>query len=143
MTTATIRSWRLPSPIASVLAVVGALIGVAVVTTATDQLFHELQVYPPWGQAMPDAGDNLLALTYRVIYGIGGGYVAAHLAPRAKIAHAAALGVLSIILTIAGTVAAEAAMGDLGPDWYWIALAVTALPCTLLGGQFATKQRQR
>lgn len=143
MTTATIPSRRLPSPIASALAVFGALIGVAIVTTATDQAFHELHVYPRWGQPMPEAGDNVFALTYRVLYGIVGGYVAARLAPRAPIGHAFALGPLSIVPTVAGAVAAEALMGDLGPDWYWIALAVTALPCTLLVARLATKERRR
>lgn len=143
MITSTIPNRRLPTPIASVLAVLGALIGLAVVTTLTDQLFHVLQVYPPWGQPMHDAGDNLLALTYRVLYGIVGGYAAARLAPRAPISHAVALGLLGVLLTVAGTAAAKASVGDLGPDWYPIALAVTALPCSLLGGRLATRQYQR
>jgi uncharacterized membrane protein YfcA len=140
MTTATIAGRRVPVALRSACAVLAALIGVAVVTTATDQLFHELQVFPPWGQPMHEAGDNLLALSYRILFGVLGGYLAARLAPRAPLAHAAALGLVSIVLTAAGTAAVKASMGDVGPDWYPIALAITALPCTLLGARLATRR---
>ena len=52
----------------SIVAVVAGFLAVVALSLATDQLFHVLEVYPPWGQPMNDTGDNLLALSYRVVY---------------------------------------------------------------------------
>jgi hypothetical protein len=99
---------------------------------ATDQLLHVLEVYPPWGQPMHEPSLNLLALSYRVVYAIAGSYLAARLAPRAPMGHALALGCIGLALSTAGALAAIEL--DLGPSWYPIALALTALPCAWLGG---------
>ena len=66
----------------SIAAVVVGLVVVFVLSLGTDQLLHVLQVYPPWGQPMHDHGLNALALSYRLVYGIVGGYVTAWRAPR-------------------------------------------------------------
>jgi len=88
-------------------AVAAAVVANAVLAPATDQLFHVLEVYPPWGQAMPDAGDNLLALGYRLAYGVLGGYIAARLArqdaPGSPMRAALAFGVVGL-LNLAGGV---------------------------------------
>ncbi len=133
---------KLPRLFRSVFAVLAPLAGVIAVTIATDQVFHSLGVYPPWGQPMPEPGDNLLALSYRIPFAVLSGYASARLAPRAPTSHVVALGLLTIGLTLGGTAAAEAKMGDLGPDWFWIALAATALPCTLLGARLAPTVRR-
>jgi hypothetical protein len=95
-------------------------------------VLHVLEVYPPWGRAMHDPGLNLLALAYRCVYAVVGSYVAATLAPRNPMRHALVLGVIGFALSLAGAIAAIRM--DLGPGWYPIALAVTALPCAWLGG---------
>jgi hypothetical protein len=46
--------------------------------------------------------------------------------------HAAVLGIIAVVLSTLGAVAAIA-RADLGPAWYPIALAVTAFPCVWLG----------
>ena len=48
---------------------------VVVVSLATDQLLHSLGVYPPWGEPMFQPALNLLALSYRLVYGTLGGYL--------------------------------------------------------------------
>jgi hypothetical protein len=53
-------------------------------------------------------------------------------APRNPMHHALVLGVIGFAPSLAGAIAAIRM--DLGPDWYPIALAVTALPCAWLGG---------
>jgi hypothetical protein len=105
-------------------------IAVVVLSLGTDQVLHVLQVYPPWGQPMYDPALNLLALAYRSVYGIVGGYVAARFAPHSPMVHALALGVIGLVLSVAGAVA----MWDAGPRWYPVALALTALPGAWLGG---------
>jgi|SRR5688500_16195674 len=117
----------------SIGAVVAGFFAVAGLSLATDQLFHVLDVYPPWGQPMWESGLNVLALSYRIAYTLLGGFVTARLAPRAPMRHVTILGLIGLV---AGTVGAIVAItqADLGPNWYPIALAVTAYPCTWLGG---------
>ena len=97
-----------------------------------------LEVYPPWGQPMYDTGLNALALTYRVIYTVLGGFITARLAPRAPMRHVTILGLIGLVAASAGAIVAITA-ADLGPSWYAIALAVTAYPCTWLGGRLAIR----
>ncbi|MGH8630098.1 MAG: hypothetical protein ACREU7_04930, partial [Burkholderiales bacterium] len=74
----------------------------------------------------------LLALAYRIVYAVAGCYLAARLAPRHPMRHALVLGAIGFVLSTAGAVATIPM--DLGPAWYPIALALTALPCAWLGG---------
>jgi hypothetical protein len=110
----------------SIVAVFAGFVAVVVLSLATDQVLHVLDVYPPWGEPMYDTGLNALALTYRIIYTLLGGFVTARLAPRAPMRHV-------MVLALIGLVAITQA--DLGPSWYPIALAVTAYPVTWLGGK--------
>ena len=120
------RLWR------STGAVLLGFFAVVVLSLGTDQVLHVLDVYPPWGQPMREPGLNLLALAYRTVYGVAGGYIAARLAPHNPIRHAVVLGVVGLILSLAGAIATIPM--DLGPAWYPIALALTALPGSWLGG---------
>jgi hypothetical protein len=120
------RRWR------STAAVVAGFGTVAVLSLGTDQVLHMLAVYPPWGEPMYDTGLLLLALGYRIVYGVVGSYVAARLAPRHPMRHALALGVIGLAVSTAGAIA-TIPMG-LGPSWYPIVLAPTALPCAWVGG---------
>ena len=116
----------------SVAAVLLGFVAVAALSVVTDQVFHVLEVYPPWGQPMWDVGDNLLALAYRSIYAVLGGYIAARFAPRNPMRHVLALGVLGFLGALAGAIATIPL--ELGPDWYPVALVLTALPLVWLGG---------
>jgi hypothetical protein len=107
-------------------------ITVVVLSLGTDEILHVLKVYPPWGQSMYDAGLCLLALSYRIVYTIAGNYIAARYAPYAPMGHALALGVVGFIVSGAGAIATIPM--HLSPDWYPIAIVVTALPCAWLGG---------
>jgi hypothetical protein len=117
----------------SATAIVAALAANIVLTLAIDQFFHVIEVYPPWGVPMNETGDNLLALSYRIVIGILSGYIAARLAPHAPMRHAIILGVIGTVLSLLGLVAATQA--DLGPIWYPAILVVVALPCAWLGGK--------
>jgi len=116
----------------SVAAVLLGFVAVVVLSLGTDQVLHALKVYPPWGQPMYDPGLNLLALAYRIVYAVVGSYIAARFAPHNPMRHALALGVVGLVLSVAGAIAMIPR--DLGPAWYPIALALTALPCAWLGG---------
>lgn len=116
----------------SIGAVLGGFFAVAVVSLAVDSALHATGVYPGWGERMTDA-QFVLATAYRILFGIGGGYITARLAPSRPLAHAVALGVLGTVLSIIGGVVGAAA--DMGPVWYSIALVVTALPTAWAGGK--------
>lgn len=116
----------------SLAAVLAGFVAVVVLSLGTDQVLHVLHVYPPWSEPMNDPGLNMLALAYRSVYTVLGGYIAARLAPHAPMRHVLALGIIGLIAGTAGAIAMIPK--HLGPNWYPIALAVTGLPLTWLGG---------
>lgn len=105
---------------------------IVVLSLGTDQVFHLLQVYPPWGEPMHDPGLNLLALAYRLVYDTFGSYITARFAPHSPMGHALVGGAFGFVLSTAGAIAAIPM--DLGPAWYPIALALSAIPTAWLGG---------
>jgi hypothetical protein len=121
------RIWR------SMGAILAALLANVVLSLAVDQFFHAIDVYPPWGVPMVETSDNLLALSYRIVFGVLSGYIAARLAPRAPMAHALILGGIGVVLSLLGLVAAMRM--ELGPVWYPAALVIVALPCAWAGGK--------
>lgn len=98
-----------------------------------DQLFHVLEVYPPWGVPMTETSDNLLALSYRVLLAIASGWVTARLAPSAPMKHALVLGGIGTALSALGLLGAMQA--GFGPLWYPALLVVVALPAAWLGAR--------
>lgn len=125
----------------STLAVFLGFVVVVALSLGTDQVLHVLDVYPPWGEPMNDTGDNLLALAYRCVYGVLGGYITARLSPRSPMFHVLVGGMIGFVLS---TVGAITAIGmNLGPMWYPILLAITALPCAWLGGVVDSKRRDK
>src|SRR5262245_28817389 len=137
-TVAHLHTTQPASLVRSTAAVLAGFFAVAGLSLGTDQLLHVLQVYPPWGEAMYDPALNALALSYRLIYTVLGGFVTARLAPRSPMRHVNVLGIIGLIAGTAGVIGALA-IGGLGPDWYPIAIAVTAYPCTWLGGVLGTR----
>jgi FtsH-binding integral membrane protein len=120
----------------AVLAGFGA---VFVLSLGTDQILHMLKVYPPWGQPMSDPL-FLLATGYRIVYTVLGGYITARLAPHAPMRHVLVLGILGLVFGTVGVIVAITHR-ELGPLWYPIAIALTALPCTWVGGLLYRVQR--
>ena len=111
---------------------------VFVLSMVTDQVLHMLKVFPPWGQPSYDTGLFLLATGYRLVFTVIGGYVTARFAPHAPMRHAVILGVVGTFLALAAAIATIPL--NLGPVWYPIALVVTALPFTWLGGALYQKR---
>ena len=116
----------------------GLLVGV-ILSLGTDQIFHVLKIYPPWGQTMSD-GLFLLATAYRVVYTILGSYVAARLAPDRPMWHAMVLGVVGLVVSIAGAVATWNTQPPVGPHWYALLIAAISIPCAWIGGMIRERQ---
>jgi hypothetical protein len=117
----------------SVGAVVLGFAVVFVLSLGTDQVFHMLEVYPPWGDANMSNGLYAMALAYRVVYQILGCYLTARFAPRNPMRHAWIVGFIGLGLGVVGAIGSIAA--SMGPAWYPIVLALTALPCAWIGGK--------
>ena len=121
----------------SIGAVLAGFVAVVVLSLGTDAMMHAAGVFPQFGQPMSDAL-FLLATAYRIVYGILGSYVIARLAPDRPMQHALIGGVLGLVVSIIGAVVTW--NRDLGPHWYPIGLAVTALPCAWVGGKLRLMQ---
>ena len=124
----------------SIGAVVAGLLFVIVITTATDAILHATGIYPPWGLPMVDSL-FLVALAYRIIYGIAGGYITARLAPERRMMHALILGLIGFVLSLLGTLATWNRGPEFGPKWYPISLIVIAIPTAWIGGKLVRSYR--
>ena len=116
--------------IRSLFAVIAGFAVVVMTHTGTDEIVHSTGIIPRG--AMWNPWHNLLALTYRCLFTVAGGFVTAWLAPRARMRHVVILAVIGTFGAIAGVMVSWNM--NLGPRWYPIALAVTAFPAVWLGG---------
>ncbi|MEP6569914.1 MAG: hypothetical protein ABJC10_09085 [Acidobacteriota bacterium] len=130
------RSRRVVRRIGAVLA---GLFVVAILDTTIDLVMHKTGVYPPWFQPMR-ASLWLLAIGYRTVDGIIGGYVVARLAPDRPVAHALVLGIIGVVLSAAAVIGTWTKGPEFGPKWYPLTLVVIALPCSLIGGLLRARQ---
>lgn len=121
--------------IRSIGAVVAGLATVVVLSTGTD-LALEHSVLPAMNTAQVSPPLLALALSYRILFGVLGGYVTARLAPSRPMTHATILGVIGTLAAIAGIFA----MWRFGNQWYPIALAVLALPQIWAGAWLAGRR---
>ncbi len=105
---------------------------VVVLSIATDLVMHATGIMPS-GVALFDTKLVLLALAYRTVYTIVGGYVTAKTAPHHPMRHAIILGCIGMVVGSLGAIA----NADLGPLWYSWGLVVESLPCMWIGAKLA------
>lgn len=122
------------------LAVIAGLAVVIMISTGLDYVMHRTGVFSMDNTAMTMA-NWLLALAYRLVAAIVGGWVTARLAQSRPIFLAIVLGIIGTVIGLAGLLVAWMASPQLGPLWYPALLVVTAIPCTWLGGKLATLAR--
>jgi len=126
-----------PRLLRSIGATLAGLLAIVILSTATDMALHATGIYPPINERMSDKL-FVLATAYRIVFGIAGCYLAARLAPDRPMKHALILGLVGLVLSIAGA----AAMWDAGPGWYSLAIIAIALPCAWIGGKLRLIQRR-
>jgi MFS family permease len=119
----------------SILAVLAGFILVAVLSTVTDLILEKVGVFPDPKNGLFITWMLGLALVYRCLYTIAGGYLAAALAPEKPMKHGIILGLIGTAMACIGVVVGW----DLSQHWYPISLVVTALPCTWLGAKLRSK----
>lgn len=119
----------------SIAAVLAGIVFVVAASIGTDfALEHSILPAMSTAQASPPL--LALALAYRTLYGVIGGWIAAKLAPSRPITHAVVLGAIGTLAAVAGLIAEW----KLGNVWYPLALAVLALPQSWLGGQLCVRR---
>lgn len=123
---------KLPSLLRSIVSVLAGFITVFALSIGTDVVMESSGIFPPSTQ--PEAYTQWmlgLALAYRTIITVFGGWVTAKLAPSSTMKHVMILGIIG---TIGGTVGIFAGW-QYGNHWYPIALAILAYPSVWLGGK--------
>jgi hypothetical protein len=120
-------------------AVLAGLLVVVILDLGIDIILHATRIYPPWFQPM-STSLWLLALAYRSVDGVAGGFIAARLAPDRPVQHALLLGIVGVVMGTAGVVGTWNKGPEFGPKWYPLALVLIALPCSWMGGKLRAKQ---
>lgn len=119
----------------SIFAIIAGFLVVAILSTVTDSILEAVGVFPPPTGGLFITWMLVLALAYRCVYTVLGGWVTAKLAPQNPKKHVLILATIGTIAAIVGTVVGW----NLSQHWYPIALVITALPCCLLGGKLYSK----
>src|SRR5262245_18320632 len=126
----------------SVGAVFLAVVTVIILSLLTDVILHSTGFYPPWFQPMAEPL-GVLALAYRIVYGVFGGSVAARLAPSRPMKHAVIVGLIGTVLSIVGVAMHWNKGPEYGPGSFGVALVLTALPCAWAGGKLVIARARR
>ena len=121
------------------LAVIAGLAFVVGLSMGLDAVMHRTAVFPedPLGMT---TGDWLLALCYRLVIAIAGGWITAKLAKSRPVFLAVVLGIIGTIVGLAGLAAAWMMRPNLGQMCNPALLVVTAIPCTWLGARLAGRR---
>jgi hypothetical protein len=120
----------------SIGAVFAGFLTVVILAVITDTILEKAGVVPPVDK--PIAWEPWMlsvALIYRTVYTVAGGYVTAKLAKGSPMKHVKVLAVIVTLATILGAIAGWNISDD---HWYPITLAVLAFPAIWYGGKLAT-----
>ncbi len=126
------------STLKSIVAVLAGFIAVLVLSIGTDVMLEKTGVFPPISQGFFITWMLLLALIYRTIYAIVGGYVTATLAPDRPMRHAMILGIIGFVFAVLGSIA-NSDKSTASTAWYPILLIVLTIPSVWLGGKLRTR----
>jgi hypothetical protein len=123
----------------SIGSVLAGFITVFALSIMTDLVVEALGILPP--AAQPEAymwWHLLIALIYRSVITVVGGYVTAALAPSKPMKHVIALAVIGTVFGTLGTIGNwdKAVVSGI---WYPVALLILSPFCIFLGGKLRTK----
>jgi len=118
-------------------AILAGMVFIVVSHTGTDFVLEKLGIFTQPSEGFHTPWTVVTATIYRCLYTVVGGYITAALAPNPPMRYVMILGIIGLVLCTAGAIV-TIPMG-IAPTWYPIALAVTAFPCTWLGGVLRCK----
>jgi hypothetical protein len=117
----------------SLVAIAAGFITFFVLSLATDNLLRVLHILPRLNEPVTQ-GSYLIMTLYRMLFAVGGCYLAARLAPSAPMRHALILGGIGLVLSLLELFAAIV-MPTPGPLWYPALLVLAAVPCAWIGAK--------
>ena len=122
-------------------AVFAGLLCVVVLSTGVDAVMHAAGVFPAVGQPMRTER-WWLAIGYRAVFTVLGGWVSARADPSGSMR---AVAILTGVGCILGLVGVGVAVNNpaLGPAWYAWGVALTGPPCSWLGGTLNLRTHNR
>ena len=122
----------------SIGAVVAGFLIVVILSTTTDTILEKAGIFPPPTEGLFVTWMLALALLYRTVFTIAGGYVTADLAPANPSKHVTILAIIGTAMGCVG-IYVGTVLFTLSPMWYPIALAVLAYPSVWIGGKLKTR----
>lgn len=82
----------------------------------------------------------VLALAYRIVFAVAGGYVTARLAPTRPMRHVLVLLIIGTVLGLLGVLSSWNKGPEYGPLWFSLGIVITCVPSTWLGGLLHAKR---
>jgi hypothetical protein len=142
---ATVTHVQHPAPFRRVLRSIGAVLaGILaniVFVGAIDAALRAARVYPPMFEPMAEQ-QWALALSYRIIFAVVGGFLTAWLAVGRPMLHVVVLGSIETVLSLS-FVLLNWNNPVFGPHWFGIIAVIMCLPCGALGGILHAKRAAR
>ena len=126
----------------STLAVAAGFVLPLILSRSVDILLESTGVFPTVAQQQADGFDvlwmNILALCYRMAFGVLGGYVTAAVAPNRPARHVHLLAIIATAVAVISNIAVATipATANVLPAWFAVALVLIAYPSTWLGGRW-------
>ncbi|MFZ4620586.1 MAG: hypothetical protein ACOYNS_08505 [Bacteroidota bacterium] len=120
-------------------AVFAGFLTVVILSVGTDAVLEAAGIFPSQEHGLFITWMLAVALAYRSVYTVAGGFVTAQLAPSDPMKHVKILASIGTAAGIAGVIIGW----DLSQHWYPIAIAVTAFPLTWFGGWLKTRARPK
>ena len=126
----------------STLAIAAGFVLPLILSRSVDILLESTGVFPTVAQQQADGFDvlwmNILALCYRMAFGVLGGYVTAAVAPNRPARHVHLLAIIATAVAVISNVAVATipATANVLPAWFAVALVLIAYPSTWLGGRW-------
>lgn len=114
----------------SIGAILAGIVAVVALQTGIDLGLESTHIFPPPAEQANRPDILAIALAYRLVTTVLGGWITARLAPSKPVLHALILGAIGTAVALLGCIV----QWKIGQHWYPIALVITAIPCTWLGG---------
>ena len=120
----------------SIGAVAAGFAALVILSTITDSVLEKTGIMKTQPFVENPVWLVAIIVLYRTIFNTFGCYLTARIAPNKPTQHAMILGLICVVLTIAGLIA----MWDVPPRWYPISLIVLTLPAAWIGGRMAIRR---
>ncbi len=126
--------------------VIAGFVLTLLLTRGMDILFESMGVFPTVEEQQKNGFNvlwmNIVAILYRVVFTILGGYLTAKTSASKPMRNVNILGIVGTIIAIIGNIVVSQIpeMANVLPLWFSVVLVLIAYPCVWTGGKLATKK---